>query len=77
VFQNTSQHPIIVVSNYLWAYGEQEENFTLWFGDDIGSLEYVGSEAKNFVVEGKKRKGKCYTWMINWIEKKSCYNQLK
>lgn len=77
VFQNITDHPIIVVSNYNGVYGSGEENFTLWFASDKGSLEYIGSEPKNFVVDGKKRRGKCYTWKINGIEKKSCYNQLK
>jgi VanW like protein len=77
VFKNVSRHPMLVISNFNGGYGSMESNFTLGFPDDEGSLEYIWSEPKDFVIEGKKRKGKCFTWKINGVEKKSCYNQLK
>ncbi len=41
--KNISNHPIVIVANYDGALGSMEENFSLWFSGDQGSIEFVSS----------------------------------
>lgn len=75
VITNKTDHPIIIVSNFDGKKWWQEQNFTLWFGDDIWDFD---KPKKNQTVNKttKTNKWKCYNRVINGKNKQSCYNEI-
>lgn len=80
--KNTSSHPIILVLNYEWWSGEQEEVFTVGYASDRWSISYVSSRPYYTSLSTKwgwsrSVTGKCYTWNINGENRESCYKEVK
>lgn len=80
--RNISNHPVILVSNFEWWYGEAEEVFTVWYPSDKGWVNYVGSRPYHATLNiagwwSKKVIWECHTWNINGTERESCYKEIK
>ena len=80
--RNISNHPVIVVLNYEWWSGEVEEIFTVWYPGDKWYVSYVWSRPYAATLNTKwwgtkKVNGACHTRDINWVERESCYKEIK
>lgn len=78
---NNAHYPIILVADYSGEYWDQETIFTLWMKEARWSAHYLSSYPRAYSIQQKDWEPrdvvwKCFTWLVNWQEKRSCYKEV-